>query len=274
MKTSTRVISAVVVAGLCLVVGGTASASSTLPDSYVTLTYTGDDLARLGYVTYDGRSFLAQVGQSDFYVWQAPIASAGLGKQIVQDSAPTNRTTGYCIEVLKSIQLGGTYIFGVEDLSLAPTLVNSARATDLEKLFALYADKVTNKNLAAAFGAAVWEIVDETKVDSAGNPIYDVTGGDFKVRPVFGSSQSWDKTANNWLASLATCEEPASAFALVSARAQDFAWILPSTGTMSDPPPGQPSPVIPEPLTMISGLLASAAISFYARRRAKAQAAA
>jgi hypothetical protein len=256
---TTRMIVAAAVGSLaCLALVGAAQAGS----DYVTLRFAGDDLARLGYVKYGSRTFLAEVGQSDFYV---SGAHAGLGDVIAQD-APDNRTTGYCIEVLKSIQLGGSYQFTVEDLSLAPTLVDPSRAADLLKLFSMDASKVVDDDTAAAFQAAVWEIVNEPNPKNGAQVQYDVDRGLFTVTPVFG--QTWDGIANGWLTGLGSDTPTVSAYALVSAKTQDFAWLMPAITTEAKP--AREDPVVPEPLTIVSGFLAVSAVGFYVRRRTRA----
>jgi len=249
-------------AGMCLVPASTVHASS----DFVTLDFTGDSPARLGYATIGYRTFLTQVGQAVFDVHDEAGSYAGLGKDIV-DASPDDRTTGYCIDVYQAITAGRTYRFDVVDLVDAPTLGNNSlvaerRAKDLERLFAKYADDVVGADTAAAFAAAVWEIVNETNLNTAGNPVYDVRGGAFKVTPASGGS--WDRQANRWLCDLdTTIPDNQSAYALVNCRVQDFAWVMCVPTTGKAPPP------VPEPITFLSGLLAVSGLGFYMRKRAK-----
>ncbi len=249
------------VAGMCLVPASTVQASS-----FVTLDFAGDSLARLGYVSFGHRTFLTQVGQAAFRVHDEAGSYDGLGEDIVKAS-DNNRTTGYCIDVYQAITAGRTYRFDVVDLVEAPTLgsnplVAERRANDLERLFAKYAGSVVNADTAAAFAAAVWEIVNETKLNLAGDPVYDVRGGAFKVTPASG--RSWDRLANQWLSDLNTAiPKDQAAYALVNCRVQDFAWV------MCIPTTGKQAPPVPEPITFVSGLLAVSGLGLYMRKRAK-----
>jgi hypothetical protein len=262
-------ICALAAVGVCLVLAGSATAGSS---DYVTLKFTGEGLAMPGLVSYDHRTLLVQVGQSDFDVITRPGSYAGLGQTIVDATAPSHETTGWCIDVYQSIYMNETAKFKVMDLGLAPTLQDPSRADDLERLFSKYADLVDTNCEAAAFQAAIWEIVNEPAtpiyewvgtgrhkhkvLTGYADPVYDVDGGSFKVIPTCG--QHWDQLANQWLNNLG--DGSVDAFALVNCNVQDFAWILPGQG-------GRPP--VPEPLTMVSGFLAVSGLGFYVRKRTK-----
>jgi hypothetical protein len=257
----------------CLAMAGTVFASSLpippiipRPDlppadgstNYVTLTFTGDSLARLGWVVYGGRLMITQVGQSNFTVGQD---AQGKGLDIVGASVD-GQTTGYCIDIRQSIQINQQVAFTVMDLIDAPTLADPSRAADLEKLFSLHSGEVADAQSAAAFAACVWEIVNERGTD------FDLRTGTFMMAPVI-RSDGWVDTADGWLDGLNNPDAgvgDVTAYALVSARVQDFAWIM-AGNSVGDPPPGDPPNVIPEPITMLSSFLAVSAVGFYARRR-------
>lgn len=254
--------------GACLVPASAARANSS--GDFVTLDFTGETPARLGYISFDHRTILTQVGQAVFRVHDELGSFGGLGEDIVDNAG--SHTTGYCIDVYQAITAGRTYQFDVMGLDQAPTLgrnpvLAQERAEDLEMLFAKYGEEADQSaDNAAAFAAAVWEIVNETKTNSHGDLVFDVRGGAFQVTPASGGR--WDRLANQWLCDLdVDVPDDQLAYALVNCRVQDFAWV------MCVPIPGGEPPV-PEPLTLVSGFLAVSGLGLYMRKRVKVAAAA
>jgi hypothetical protein len=237
-------------------------------DGFVTLDFTGESPARLGYISFGHRTILTQVGQAVFRVHDELGSYGGTGGDDIVTYAEDHKTTGYCIDVYQAITAGRKYKFDVVDLADAPTLRGNAdRALDLENLFAKYQDQVTSPDTAAAFAAAVWEIVNETKTNLQGDPVYNVRGGAFQVTPASGGR--WDRLANQWLCDLDTNvpDDDQLAYALVSAKVQDFAWVMSVPHSGGNPP-------VPEPLTLVSGFLAVSGLGLYMRKRVKVVAAA
>jgi hypothetical protein len=110
---------------------------------------------------------------------------------------------------------------------------------------------------AAAFQAAVWEIIYETnKVNDLFD--YTVATGVFHV----DSAETWTDLANTWLGSLGTIADPTNLGLriLTNGAYQDFAIIVPGVG--ADP--------IPEPVTMAGLMLGIGGLSGYIRRRRRA----
>ena len=132
--------------------------------------------------------------------------------------------------------------------------MGSAKAADLNRLFTGFIGTVdgdsTNTNLAAAFQAAVWEIVNET---DAG---YDVTSGGFSLSNY--STSNWASTANTWLAQLDDYDVDGGLKVFSNADNQDFVYYIPPTD-----PPG----IVPEPLTMLAAGTAVMGLGGYLRRR-------
>ena len=135
--------------------------------------------------------------------------------------------------------------------------MGSEKAADLNRLFTGFIDTVdgdsTNTNLAAAFQAAVWEIVNETTAT------YDVTGGGFSLSDY--STSDWASTANGWLNNLGDYDVDGGLKVFSNAANQDFVYYIPSTN-----PPG----IMPEPLTMLAVGSAIVGVGGYIRRRRRA----
>ena len=237
------------------IMAGLVAASGALgsTDNFVTLTFIGDGPTGTGYVTGVGPE--VYIGRSNFSISTTDGSYGGLGADIVAQSygnLPHYSTTGWCIDIHQWIYGNTSYVFYVMDLALAPT-IPSGRADDLQRLFYQHEADVADGDTAAAFAASVWEIVNETDTTIP----YNIGTGDFRVTP---SGGTWDTIANGWLSGLGS--GTVDAYALVSTTTQDFAWVLPVTGT------GGPT-VVPEPLTMASAFLAISGLGLYIRKRTR-----
>ncbi len=133
--------------------------------------------------------------------------------------------------------------------------MGTAKADDLNRLFTRFIDTVdgdsTNADLAAAFQAAVWEIVNETDYN------YDVTDGGFSLSGY--STSNWASQANDWLDNLGNHDVDGGLKVFSNADNQDFVYYIPPSET----PPG----TVPEPLTMLAVGSAVAGLGGYIRRR-------
>jgi len=150
--------------------------------------------------------------------------------------------------VYTTLQLENAPITSSGDITMGTT-----RADDIRKLFGLMGNLPINLNtagMAAAFQAAVWEIIKET---TTGN--YYLDTGNWQTT---GLTQM--VTANGWLALINadsgnTMFKDTTVNVLASSNYQDYAIV------------GGYIPPVPEPLTMASAFFAIAGLGGYIRRR-------
>jgi hypothetical protein len=221
--------------------------------------YAGSPAYQVGSITYPGANWGGVVTG----VYSIDISGAGAtgdGLMVAGQTIPT-----FCIDIFQEAPTGGyvPYTIGaVEDAPLNDELspMGAGKANDLRRLFGLLmngsgADQVdlSNPSQAAAFQAAVWEIVFERP--TAG---YDVTTGTL----IIGGDPAWTGLANTYLHDLSGFAPENGLRALMSPEYQDFALYLPSVG---DPPTA-----VPEPLTITSAFLGLSALGAYIRRNRKA----
>jgi len=241
------------------------------------LTFTGDSPTRLctmdppppGYST----SQQFYIGQSNFTVDLSQTASDAAGELLAEamnhPTAPGSSIgmlSGYCIDTYQTIGIPHPDMWTVVNLTAwrasaptslpgVPTLGTDltkvlAKVADLQGLFArhgLTANPTPDE--AAAMGAAVWEIVNETGS-------YGLSDGSFKV---YQASGNWAGMATEWLGALTM---PIGAptpklYALVDPQTQDFVIAIEGSG-------GTP---VPEPFTMLTASLAIGGLGMYVRRR-------
>ncbi len=147
--------------------------------------------------------------------------------------------------------------YDVIDPALAPDAapMGAAKAADLNRLFTGFIDTVdtnsTDVDHAAAFQAAVWEIVNEDE-----NYGYDVTTGDFSLSGY--NTNNWAGQANTWLANLGSDDADGGLKVFSSADNQDFVYYIPPTSSEE---------VVPEPMTMLAAGTAVMGLGGYLRRR-------
>jgi len=131
------------------------------------------------------------------------------------------------------------------------TPIGIAKAWDLRRLFNQHTNDISTNDGAAAFQAAVWEIVYED------TGTYNVTSGDLSMTYYWGASSGWLDTANDWLGSLGTDTPDVGLRVLANTEKQDFAmWV-----------PGLPADPLPEPVTMAGLVLGVGSLACYVRRR-------
>ena len=138
-------------------------------------------------------------------------------------------------------------------------LAMGTKATDLRKLVENYWFGGGNNTAwenkdAAAFQAAVWEIVTETSAT------YSLSAGDLRVVAQGAWSTGANSDAQKWLDSLAGLDAPTrEVWVLASETSQDYAIWFPSMG--HEPPP------VPEPVTMAGLAMGIGGLAAYVRRR-------
>jgi len=145
--------------------------------------------------------------------------------------------------------------------------MGDAKAADLRKLFGNYSGsigyKVTHNSVtysvndvAAAFQAAVWEIVYET--NDTYNARNDTSTSDDFWMDEYWQDEPWLDLANYWLGTLSGLDDPDLGLrVLANIDTQDYAFVVPGLG-------GEP---IPEPLTMLGVFLSVSALTGYIRKR-------
>jgi len=201
------------------------------------------------------------VGRSNFTVTANQPDPTGAAAELLMFAGGIGGSLhGYCIDTYKFIHNGQADVWEVVNLNVdplgAPTLGTDfvkarQKVADLQGLFArhgLTANPTADE--AAAMGAAVWEIVNET------SGIYNLSGGTFKV---YQASGTWASKASDWLTTLSMPADTPTPilYALVDPTTQDF--VIAMAGVKADP--------VPEPFTMLTASLAIGGLGVYVRRR-------
>lgn len=164
-----------------------------------------------------------------------------------------------CVDVFGTIGGGATYDWTIVDLDLVPagpgvSAMGSVRANNLQELFAEHYDEtVGNNTLKAAFGASVWEIVNETAWTGGAKP-WDLDAGNMTITHL---STTAHNTAETWLSQLTGAPQNTMVYGITAPCTQDFGIVI------ATPPP----PPVPEPVTMASVLCGLAMVGGYVRRR-------
>jgi len=165
-----------------------------------------------------------------------------------------------CVDVYGTIGGGATYDWTIVDLDLVPSgpggvlAMGSVRANNLQELFAQhYSETVGNNALKAAFGASVWEIVNEPAWTGGAKP-WDLDAGNMTVTHL---STTAHNTAETWMSNLTGAHANTVVYGMTAPGTQDFGIVI------STPPP----PPVPEPMTMASVLCGLAMVGGYVRRR-------
>jgi len=244
---------AVVLSLVILLAAGIAGAST----GTVEARYAGSNAYQVGSISYPGASW----GSVVVGVYQLDIAATGATGEGA--ALAGTRVSAFCMDIRQSVPSGSTYRpYTIDYVDTAPigagnTAISAAKADDLRRLFGMLINgpstgvdhiDLSSANQAAAFQAAVWEIVFE----SASNA-YDVHLGDL----VIGGGTTWTGLADTYLAHLHNYAPEMGLRALKSECYQDFALYVPGTG---DRPP------VPEPVTMLSSLLSIGALGAYIRK--------
>jgi hypothetical protein len=172
---------------------------------------------------------------------------------LINDAGADHIIPAFCIDIRQNAPTGPYVrydIYALEDAPIGSAML-AARADDLRRLFAGHFQETFTNNQAAAFQAAVWEIINET------SGTYDVYHGAFHITESWGSG--WGGTANAYLGDLASYTPDSHVAALVNASSQDYALTI--TGPSPEPPH------TPEPMTIAGVLMGLGGLVRYLRRR-------
>ena len=233
MKTRARIFAAVVLVGIAL----TSTASATLLGT-VNVQNHNNALSDIGTVWGGGLSGLT--GYTGVYSW-TNAGGTGLGAMVPN--------WGFCIELIQGPYNGWQDVVPLNEASDS-TPMGTTKANYIRELWGRDFDPAwttgANRQLAEAFGAALWEIIYET------DPVWDVTSGTgFHATGIEQAA-----TANLWLSQLDG--DPAyfatNLVATSSPYGQDY--LIQSPGSV----------IIPEPMTVI--MLSLGALSMLRRRKA------
>jgi hypothetical protein len=179
--------------------------------------------------------------------------SGAAAVSLINDAGPDHIIPSFCIDIRQNAPTGPYVrydIYALEDAPVGSPML-AVKADDLRRLFAGHFQETLTNNQAAAFQAAVWEIINET------SGTYNVYNGAFHIAESWGSG--WGGLANTYLGDLASYAPDSRVSALVNASAQDYAL------TISSPNP-QP-PHVPEPMTIAGVLMGLGGLVGYLRRR-------
>lgn len=221
--------------------------------------------ARVTYDPSDGPRMRTGDVRTGAYMFEidpdVPRTGLGLG-------LPTGEMFGaVCIDVTQraSTHYRDYSIVPLTDAPLTPYTgvepMSATRAALLENLWYDHFDldwiapgpySSTEKRMAEAFNAAVWELVFEEE----GNSL-DILDGALKVANV-----NYASMANTWLANLDAGGDRTTLYALSSSSYQDYVVLIP---TRDD------DKVVPEPITMTGLLIGVGSLATYMRKRRRSR---
>ena len=142
----------------------------------------------------------------------------------------------FCTEALADVQFGdpNTPMDGPEyDLLPAPPEFGAKRTGDISRLFTAAYASVVDVSSAAAFQAAVWEIIYESRPPDGTFPSYNLTDGSFVGEGLNGSDAAAFSTINGVLGNLGSYGRAYHVEVLVNENLQDYLSItaVPEPGT-------------------------------------------
>ncbi len=240
-----------------LAMGLFASTAGATSRGSVRLRYSNCWPCRAGKIYLDDDDYLGAFYTGTYNLELDPAYNPdGEGETIYDQADANNIVKTYCADIHQE-SVGHYEVYQVYD---ARDALSHDRADDLAKLFEYKRNLVTDNNTAAAFQAAVWEIVNETS--GTYSLVRNATdAGNFNMSYHWGSG--WLGTADAWLSDLGSYDVPDIELrVLMSENAQDYALWTPSRV----PTGGH----VPEPLTLIGVCGGVAGIGTYLRRRRKA----
>jgi len=256
-------------AALCVLLAGVVRANG-VSRGTVTLKHKDVNPRRTGEVYLDNNGYgNVYVGQYNLYLKTSVGTHSDEGTLLVDSFLGSDDDYGdplqvvapsWCSDVVQVAPTDGWRLYDVylpQDAPIGGDNVPGGMTNDqailLSKLFSEYIDDVGgSNNNAAAFEAAIWEIIYETPGGTL-----DVTADRLRVVPTSGGS-GWTSTANIWLNSLSGVEYVDIGLrVLVNEHRQDYALTI----------PGAPGNNVPEPLTMLAVGLSVTGLGAYVRRR-------
>ena len=142
----------------------------------------------------------------------------------------------FCTEALATVEFGdpNTPFDGPDYAQLpAPPEFGSKRTGDISRLFTAAYASVVDVSSAAAFQAAVWEIIYESKPPGGTFPSYNLTNGSFMGEALNGADAAAFGSINGVLANLGGYGRAYHVEVLVNDRFQDYLSItaVPEPGT-------------------------------------------
>lgn len=245
-----------------------ASSAARAADDYLQLRYTSANPTQTGYAVLDGvLNTLVYIGKYNLEVQTGGGYTGPISTSIVNQSL--NGAIGaFCIDVRQYSSYNFAQYSATTDLANAPvtsgSVMGSAKANDLRKLFAAHWTSHMTANQAAAFQSDIWEIINDT------SGTYSLSSGNFRVTESSGSG--WVTLGNSWLAELPTLSAMQNDLvALTSATSQDYALTVPGAAADGGNGGGGDGSngfgTVPEPATIIGVLMGVGGLARYIRRR-------
>ena len=226
------------------------------------LKYHGSDSYQIGHVHLDGATTSYIVtGKYILQVDPDPLTYWGEGEDVVLQAGNDYLIDTFCADVEQSA-LGAFTTYDVYHPEHAPIGAGNSpmgieKAWDLRRLFDQHWGAVASDNGAAAFQAAVWEIIYED-TDTYGYNLTDSASRLWmQIDMDTWDGTDWRLTANTWLAGLGTGKPDVGLRVLANEDYQDYALVV--TDLPADP--------IPEPVTLAGMLLGVGCLGGYLRRR-------
>ncbi|MFW5841020.1 MAG: hypothetical protein ACOCZE_10600 [Planctomycetota bacterium] len=210
-------------------------------------------------VQLDGQTHYTWSGEGSFYSDVRSVGDDGTADQLASIDAAFS---GYCIEFSQAIHLGSYSTWQLESPQAgAEGQIDQLKARQIAYLLESFADSGETAELQLA----IWEVLEETDVT------LDLAGGRFSLRDFDGINQS---LLSSWLADLAEANldhfSVAGYFALTNSDVQDFLVYAPPVYSPDLPAPRQvviEPAMMPEPITLVGGMLGLGAVGRYLRRR-------
>jgi hypothetical protein len=204
-------------------------------------------------------------GKSKFKVLDK-IDDGSMSGELAAMPAVGEHFYGYCIDFSETINSGWTRTWTLAPLSAAPVPGTPMSARQVGMISYLY-DSFAPLGPQAELQLAMWEVLQEDEA----NPL-SILDHDFRA-PRTGEYN--EVAVQAWLATLNALDDGTffeqsyqpdqNLFALVHDGTQDF-----MIGVPLDNPGPPDDPAIPEPMTMLSGLMGCGAVARYLRRRRRA----
>jgi len=247
-------IAAIVLAAAMVLATGPPARATSL--GQLDLRYAGSDFYRNGIVHLDGGTTVLVTGKYILEVDTNPATYWGQGKDVVEQADTNDMLDTFCAD-LEQAALGDFTTYDVYHPEYAPIGAGNSpmgieKAWDLRRLFNQHLGDVASANGAAAFQAAVWEIVYE---DTGTYNVKDSASRLWIEK--MAHDPDWLTTANTWLTGLGTGHPDVGLRVLANEDYQDYALVV--LGLPADP--------VPEPVTLAGLMLGVGSLVGYLRRR-------